>query len=434
VRFRVDGANFGSPPNVTLVNGVATSGATSSLTLGAHTVTAEYLGSTNFAVSSDTLDGGHVVNRIPTSTTLVSVPNPSTLGESVTFTATVTGGTGTPTGTVQFRADGANLGGAETLNGSGVATTSTTSLAAGTRVITADYAGTTTLAPSADTLDQLVASAGTPATIAAVTSLAVSGTVGGSATPAPTVLVTDGFGNPVPDVSVTFTPSAGSVSASPTLTGPNGQASVSWTLGLTAGTQTLEAAVAGLSGSPVVFTASASPGPLTQVVVSPANPTLTALGATQQFTAQGFDANGNAVVPQPVFTWSSGTPGTATIDAGTGLATAVANETTVITASAGGVDGTTTLTVAQAVSSIVVSPADPTLTALGATQQFTAQALDALGQPLAVQPVFTWSSGTPETATIDAGTGLATAVANGTTVITASAAEVDGTTILTVAT
>jgi hypothetical protein len=58
----------------------------------------------------------------------------------------------------------------------------------------------------------------------------------------------------------------------------------------------------------------------------------------------------------------------------------VANGTTTITASAAGVDGTTTLTVTQAVASIVVSPADPTLTALGATQAFTAQAFDALNQ------------------------------------------------------
>jgi uncharacterized protein YjdB len=52
-----------------------------------------------------------------------------------------------------------------------------------------------------------------------------------------------------------------------------------------------------------------------------------------------------SLVVQPAFTWGSGTPETATIDAETGLATAVANGTTVITASAGGEDGTTTLTV-----------------------------------------------------------------------------------------
>jgi uncharacterized protein YjdB len=135
---------------------------------------------------------------------------------------------------------------------------------------------------------------------------------------------------------------------------------------------------------------------------------------------------------QPTFTWASSTPATATIDANTGVATAVANGTTTITASAAGVDGTTTLTVTQAVASIVVSPADPTLTALGATQAFTAQAFDGLNQPLAVQPAFAWASSTPATATIDANTGVATAVANGTTTITASAAGVDGTTTLTV--
>jgi uncharacterized protein YjdB len=54
------------------------------------------------------------------------------------------------------------------------------------------------------------------------------------------------------------------------------------------------------------------------------------------------------------------------------------------------------------------------------------------GESLATQPTFTWASSTPGTATIDLNTGVATAVANGTTTITASAAGVDGTTTLTV--
>jgi YVTN family beta-propeller protein len=169
------------------------------------------------------------------------------------------------------------------------------------------------------------------------------------------------------------------------------------------------------------------------IVVSPADPTLTAVGATQAFTAEAFDAQAVSLGTQPTFAWSSGTPATATIDATTGIATAVGNGTTTITASAAGVDGTTTLTVAQAVASIVVSPADPTLTAVGATQAFTAEAFDANVVSLGTQPTFAWSSGTPGTATIDATTGIATAVGNGTTTITASAAGVDGTTTLTVA-
>jgi len=47
---------------------------------------------------------GRSVNQ--TTTTLVSSPNPSTPGQSVTFTATVTSGSGTPTGTVLFTYQG----------------------------------------------------------------------------------------------------------------------------------------------------------------------------------------------------------------------------------------------------------------------------------------------------------------------------------------
>ena len=89
-------------------------------------------------------------------------------------------------------------------------------------------------------------------------------------------------------------------------------------------------------------------------------------------------------------------------------------------------------TIVQAVASIVVTPDPVTLTAVGQTQLFSAVALDANSNPLTVQPTFTWSSTVEATATVVAGTGLATAVANGTTTIEASAAAVTGGASLTV--
>ena len=65
-----------------------------------------------------------------TATTLTSSVNPSTVGQTVTFTAAVTSSGGTPTGTVNFL-DGTTQIGSGTLNGSGVATFSTS--AAGDR-------------------------------------------------------------------------------------------------------------------------------------------------------------------------------------------------------------------------------------------------------------------------------------------------------------
>ena len=66
-----------------------------------------------------------------TTTKLVSSKNPATFTQTVTFTATVTPqGTGTPTGTVSFF-DGASNIGSSPLNGSGVATFATSTLALG---------------------------------------------------------------------------------------------------------------------------------------------------------------------------------------------------------------------------------------------------------------------------------------------------------------
>jgi hypothetical protein len=75
-----------------------------------------------------------------TTTTLTSGANPSTLGQAVTFTATVTAAGGTPTGTVVFRDGGTTLGTVD-LDAAGQATFTTSSLQLGTHTITAEYLG-----------------------------------------------------------------------------------------------------------------------------------------------------------------------------------------------------------------------------------------------------------------------------------------------------
>ncbi len=92
----------------------------------------------------------------PTTTTVTSSPNPSSLGQSVTFTATVAP---TATGVVSFF-DGVTLLGTGTLNGSSVATFTTSALANGPHSITAVYAGDTTHAGSTSpVLSQVVGAA-----------------------------------------------------------------------------------------------------------------------------------------------------------------------------------------------------------------------------------------------------------------------------------
>jgi hypothetical protein len=93
-----------------------------------------------------------------TATALVSSPNPSAVGQVVTFTATVTGTS--PTGTVQFR-DGATVLGDVAL--AGTTATFTTSLAVGTHSITAVYSGDADDATSTSPAVQQVVNNGGPA-------------------------------------------------------------------------------------------------------------------------------------------------------------------------------------------------------------------------------------------------------------------------------
>ncbi|MEQ1646587.1 MAG: DUF4394 domain-containing protein, partial [Pyrinomonadaceae bacterium] len=123
---------------------------TSALTLGNHTITAQYTSNNAaFPNSSGSMTGNpQVVTLGTTTTTVTAAPaSPSTFGQSVTFTATVAAvapAVGPPTGTVSFNIDG-NIYCANTpLNGSGVATCTQAglpALPAGLRNVVAIYSG-----------------------------------------------------------------------------------------------------------------------------------------------------------------------------------------------------------------------------------------------------------------------------------------------------
>jgi hypothetical protein len=133
----------------TTSGGVATF-TTSTLKSTTHDIKATYAGDETFATSSGTVT--QVVTPYSTSTTLTSSLNPSTYGQSVTWTATVTStGPYVPTGKVKF----AGLGTA-TLSG-GVATLTKIWLNTGTYAIAAEYEGDDASAPStSSTLNQVV--------------------------------------------------------------------------------------------------------------------------------------------------------------------------------------------------------------------------------------------------------------------------------------
>jgi len=140
VVFTVDGS--ANPPVAVDENGVATLN-TSTLTLGSHTISAAFTGTGGWSNSNAT-DVTQQVND-GTSTALTSDVNPSTSGQSVTFTATVTAadaGAGTPTGSVTFK-DGATVLASDVpLDGTGKATFSTNTLTNGSHSITATFTGT----------------------------------------------------------------------------------------------------------------------------------------------------------------------------------------------------------------------------------------------------------------------------------------------------
>jgi hypothetical protein len=141
---------------------------TSSLPAGSTRVFAVYSGDSNFLTST-----GNTVQTVraktATTTSLVSSLNPSPFGQAVTFTATVTSTSGTPTGTVTFLDGKAPLG-SSTLNSAGVATFTISSLAVGRHRITARYNGSSTFNSSTSAaLTQTVNSATIAATLASQT-------------------------------------------------------------------------------------------------------------------------------------------------------------------------------------------------------------------------------------------------------------------------
>src|SRR5205814_10458584 len=115
------------------------------------TITASQAGNGTYNAATD-VQQSFTIGKASTTTAVSATPNPSNSGQNVTFTATVTSAAGTPTGTVQFKDGGTNLGSPQTLNGSGVATFSTTSLTTGVHPITADYSGATNFLSSSGTL------------------------------------------------------------------------------------------------------------------------------------------------------------------------------------------------------------------------------------------------------------------------------------------
>ena len=131
VRFYEGTALLGS---ASLSGGTATF-ASSTLSAGTHSITATYQGNAKYAPSTS----GTLAQRVDHVTTVVlsSSRNPSTVGDPVTLTATVS--PASASGSISFADGSTSLGGAA-LN-AGAASITTSALAAGSHSIVASYAG-----------------------------------------------------------------------------------------------------------------------------------------------------------------------------------------------------------------------------------------------------------------------------------------------------
>lgn len=214
------------------VNGNKASFDASTLTVGAHTITASYSGNaTDAGSASAALD--QAVTAIPTAVALTSSTNPSTLNQPVTFIATVSEAGGAPGGTVTFNDGSTQLAQVALVNG--VASSTTSSLTQGSHSISAVYGGSATESSSTSSvLDQEVALDPSQTVLA---SSANPSKLGEAITLAATV-TSAGF---TPSGDVTFSDGGTSLGTS-SLSGGVATLTVS---GLTAGTHLLTAAYAG---------------------------------------------------------------------------------------------------------------------------------------------------------------------------------------------
>jgi 6-phosphogluconolactonase (cycloisomerase 2 family) len=205
--------------------------------------------------------------------------------------------------------------------------------------------------------------------------------------------------------------------------------------GIAAGSATITAALAGVSGA---TTLTVTPAVLTSIAVTPAANSI-ANGTTVKLIAIGTFSDGTTQNLTDSASWTSSsnavavvdnTPGNPSLVTGTGMGSAT------ITATQEGVSGTATVMVTPAVLiSIAVTPAAPSITK-GITVQLTATGTFSDGTMENLTTSADWSSSSTTVATVDntlGSPGLVTGTGVGSATITATQEGVSGATSVTVA-
>jgi uncharacterized protein YjdB len=167
--------------------------------------------------------------------------------------------------------------------------------------------------------------------------------------------------------------------------------------------------------------------PVSSVVVTP--PRVDAApGVQTQLAATAYDAAQNPLSGRAI-TWSTSSAAVAAVDT-SGMMTTVSTGSATITATAEGKSGTATITVTQAAVATVSIAPSPLSMSVGQQTQLAATLKDASGNVLNGRTV-TWSSSNTGVATVSAD-GVLSAVAAGTTTITATCEGKSGTAAVTI--
>jgi hypothetical protein len=179
---------------------------------------------------------------------------------------------------------------------------------------------------------------------------------------------------------------------------------------------------------------------VTSLSIIPGSQTVAGSGETGQFVAIGTTSGGSQVNATNTAVWKSSNPQVATVTGG--VVTSVGQGTSTITAIYTNADttiatGTATFTVTngagaspEAIASVSIIPNTQTVAASGQTTQFIALGTSGVtGLQTNITTQVQWASSAVGVATIGANTGLATAVGGGTTAITATATNKDGTVV-----
>jgi hypothetical protein len=261
-------------------SGVATC-QTASLPVGDAEISATYSGNSNFGGSTSSSLEQVVAADGTTITITTASHNPSTFGESVTYTATVaanTPGSGTPTGTVGFVDGSTTLCSAATLS-SGTATCTSSATPAGSTSVVATYNGSTDFTTSTST--NFAQTVNPASTTIGVTSSSLTVLTNQSVTYTATVgVTTTGVGPAVGTVEFEDGGSAITNCSSVTLSSGRATCTTRYT---SAGSQSITASF--VTGNAAEY-ADSGPASLTETVIAPTVP-----GAPTGLTATGNDSS-----------------------------------------------------------------------------------------------------------------------------------------------